>query len=322
MARVRAPTKQARTTAAKLLAAIHADVRDLAARGVYADVLQELGDPRGELIALQLQRGATGKPTDRELELLTKLRAAWLGPLAPMLATKSRFVNGFLTVVVMQPYRQVLTAATLEHPEWQTVEVVDTHGLGTIARLAAEPAVLVPRLPHLRELSIDALGSIPALERGIDRADLTSLAVSLPGTDPLLSLLRSKKLPKLRALRVWNEDPGPDVLVRLASATPLDSFGCFLDTTAPARAAIAIGKLMRAVATLTITCTWGKARITSTPEGMHVTRVEISRSIGRERGAALRGLLDQLGRERVTVAADPPMPDVMKQLVAAGFRRA
>jgi len=44
---------------ASLLAAIHADPEDSAARAVYADWLIERGNPRGERIALQLSGPAT-----------------------------------------------------------------------------------------------------------------------------------------------------------------------------------------------------------------------------------------------------------------------
>ena len=46
------------TTRAELLAAIIADPDNRAARQVYADLLQQEGDPRGEFIATQLARSA------------------------------------------------------------------------------------------------------------------------------------------------------------------------------------------------------------------------------------------------------------------------
>jgi uncharacterized protein (TIGR02996 family) len=320
VARVRAPTKSLRESAATLLAAIHRDPKDLAARAVYADLLQELGDPRGEYIALQLRAGA-GKPSEREIELATRYRAAWLGPLDKVVAKKSRFQNGFLYVVVTKAYRDKLPVDVLDHPEWRTVEVLDTHGLGGYARLVGDPGELVARMPHLRELVIDGPRCVAALEQRIESSPLTSLGVYLASPDPVLSLLRANKLPRLRALRVWGTDPGPDRLVELASAVPLDSFGCYLETPSP-RAAISIGKLAPVVPTLAISCAWGKLRITRTGDDLVVTLVEVSRTMMHKPTTPLHELLDELGRERVVVAIDgPELADVGKRLATAGFRR-
>lgn len=63
---------------AALLAEIYAHPDDDAARSVYADYLQDKGDPRGEFIALQL---ADAQP-ERQAELLKEYTARWLGPMA------------------------------------------------------------------------------------------------------------------------------------------------------------------------------------------------------------------------------------------------
>ncbi len=63
-----------------LVAAIAADPDDDAPRIVYADWLQQIGDPRGELIAVQcaLARGHTPELAERERELLERYEADWL----------------------------------------------------------------------------------------------------------------------------------------------------------------------------------------------------------------------------------------------------
>src|SRR5262245_21100998 len=107
---------------------VHADPGDLHARGVYADALLEAGDPRGELIALQLARTWRGRqqPSRRELELLAQHRAAWLGPLASVLhLERSTFANGFLSCAVLRGDRPHMMLAALDHPEWRTVEALD-----------------------------------------------------------------------------------------------------------------------------------------------------------------------------------------------------
>ena len=66
-----------------LYAAVHADPSDDGPRQVLADALLERGDPRGELIALQLAR-ARGEPTvaARETALLREHASEWAGELA------------------------------------------------------------------------------------------------------------------------------------------------------------------------------------------------------------------------------------------------
>jgi uncharacterized protein (TIGR02996 family) len=67
---------------AALLRAVYDAPEDDAPRAVLADYLIERGDPRGELIALQLgERSAAGEK--RALTLIRKYQKAWLGPLAP-----------------------------------------------------------------------------------------------------------------------------------------------------------------------------------------------------------------------------------------------
>jgi uncharacterized protein (TIGR02996 family) len=64
----------------RLVAAVAADPDDDGPRLVYADWLQQAGDPRGELIAVQcaLARGHTTALADRERELLAQHEADWL----------------------------------------------------------------------------------------------------------------------------------------------------------------------------------------------------------------------------------------------------
>jgi uncharacterized protein (TIGR02996 family) len=287
-----------RKTHADLLAAILADPADLAARAVYADALQEAGDPRGEFIALQL----VGRATRREKTLLAAHRNQWLGKqLAAALAPSSQFANGFLRVAVLTVYRNPLVPAVLDHDELRTVEILDAIALQNIPKLAGDPGELVARLPKLRELVIDARRCLPiAATRAAGHA-LTSLAVRLPGVDPLIAVLRARAFPGLRALRVWNEDPGPDALVRLASAVPLDEFGFALAGAlagTSTRDAIAIGKLAPIVPVLVVTGPWGKIRITRVDDKLAITPVDVRRGTG-EPGGALHLLVTALGRDRV-----------------------
>src|SRR5262249_28357631 len=84
-----------------LLAAVLRDPDDDEPRAIYADALEQRGDPRGELIALQLRRAKDGKlpaaAETRERELLGELARTWIAPLdAAVRADSIRFARGFL----------------------------------------------------------------------------------------------------------------------------------------------------------------------------------------------------------------------------------
>jgi uncharacterized protein (TIGR02996 family) len=68
---------------------------DLAAHSAYADYLAEQGDPRGELIQVQLALEDPGRPAEerkqlqeREKGLLKRHARQWLGDLGPLLVGK------------------------------------------------------------------------------------------------------------------------------------------------------------------------------------------------------------------------------------------
>lgn len=102
-----------------LLAAVHADPANTAARLIYADLLQDAGDPRGEFITLQ----CTGGSAKRERELLKLYERPWLGPLDPLLR-KSGLVyrRGFVACgrLAVRGF-----GAPPTEPEWQTLEELD-----------------------------------------------------------------------------------------------------------------------------------------------------------------------------------------------------
>ncbi len=122
--------------------AAHPD--DTGALLVYADWLQARGDPRGELIVVQLQRA--GAPDDaalraREAELLRRHRTAWLGELAELrprdldVTWRHGFVHG------------VRIGPPLETHETTELDVGTV--LGRVLRL--------PRVEMVRELAIGAI---------------------------------------------------------------------------------------------------------------------------------------------------------------------
>jgi uncharacterized protein (TIGR02996 family) len=115
-----AKAKATATTDADFLAAVYADPADDAVRLVYADFLSERGDPRGELINLQISRGKKGRPSPREKELIAEYQTRWLGPLASQVVKKGvRFERGFVSACTLR------LQLPDDDPAWATVEELD-----------------------------------------------------------------------------------------------------------------------------------------------------------------------------------------------------
>lgn len=108
----------------ELLGRVYAAPRDDTPRSVYADWLQERGEPRGELMVLQLER--EGKHADagaRERALLHKHQREWLGALTNLLVLKTAvFRRGFLAECKLKPIRASDVDRHAIHPEWATLE--------------------------------------------------------------------------------------------------------------------------------------------------------------------------------------------------------
>lgn len=146
------PLQRGTRSADALLAEIYANPTDDAPRLVYADALSEQGDPRGEFIVMQIERGDS-EPSAREQELLKKHGKVWLGALAPVLSwgkgyARTTFRRGFVSTAdiilsVGKKLRPLLT-----HPAWATVESIqglymDDSGLLAHAPLRALSSLVV-----------------------------------------------------------------------------------------------------------------------------------------------------------------------------------
>lgn len=124
-----------------LLQAVYDAPDDDGPRLVYADALQERGDPRGELITLQLARGFERETLrrdvrSRERDLLDAHGKQWLGPLAAVVMAGYRFERGFLAECRVDN-RHVDRLRKLEgHPMWATV-----HTLAGSARIGLHPVM-------------------------------------------------------------------------------------------------------------------------------------------------------------------------------------
>jgi uncharacterized protein (TIGR02996 family) len=113
------------STVAVFLREVYAAPDDDGPRTVYADWLIERGDPRGELISLQLGR-ARGQTTSagklRERTLLAKYARAWIGEIEPAVAkTRFAFERGFLWRCGGQWQTLAARPELMTHPAWATV---------------------------------------------------------------------------------------------------------------------------------------------------------------------------------------------------------
>jgi uncharacterized protein (TIGR02996 family) len=108
---------------AELFASVYADPDDDGPRHVLADALSDRGDPRGEFIALQLDRGRKRIGLARELELQQAHASEWLGALAIVVdVRRSHFERGFLSHAALVPNTKKQLRQLATEPGWATVE--------------------------------------------------------------------------------------------------------------------------------------------------------------------------------------------------------
>ena len=142
----------------ELLAAIYAQPDDDHARAVYADHLLEHGDPRGELIALQL----AGTEAARQAALLETHGEAWLGSLRGQVVRESvRWERGFVVKAV--PNRGLIDPSdrqwTLMHELGGSWPLSDDHPLPRLRVLSRLHALDIAWLGRLaRPLAVEELG--------------------------------------------------------------------------------------------------------------------------------------------------------------------
>jgi uncharacterized protein (TIGR02996 family) len=155
------------STRDNLLAAIYATPNDDAPRLVYADVLAEAGDPRGEFITLQLQGG----DEKRVQKLLRAAGRAWFDGLDADGAKQIVHRRGF-------PAEATLSAGEVRAPAWATIEKLHVGGDGTFAG--------GPHLRGLRELYDVAAVSLATAQLAAHDLDVLvvhSLLPELPATE-------------------------------------------------------------------------------------------------------------------------------------------
>lgn len=146
-------------SAQSLFAAVYAAPHDTSARLVLADALQELGDPRGEFIALQC-----ANPADKKAKALSKQHGkAWVVPLQGWLGSDVRFSRGFPSEVTLKLRNDQDARAAENAPEWSTIEVMHVANPAGGSSVNEPASQMFPRaLRSLREL-------YGLRESGIDR---------------------------------------------------------------------------------------------------------------------------------------------------------
>ncbi len=178
---------------ATLLAAIYSRPEDTTARLVYADVLQDAGDLRGEFIMLQCSRDPFARPSRRENELRKTHEQRWLDGLEPYVFKQGLvYRRGFLAEA-----RLAVSAFTTAPAElaWHTLEALDvTECSGPIL------AGWLPTLRGLRRVRRLHDDDVPYIAAHGPVA-WTELALLYPSAASLALLgQQAAKFPQLRTL--------------------------------------------------------------------------------------------------------------------------
>lgn len=126
-------------------------------RLVYADWLQEQGDPRGEVIAL-FERGSLSLSERRRVARITAMHGrGWLGPLHELADPhRTRFIGGFIEELACRTSRPATAWASL----------IGEPRLATVRSLVLPPGPQA--LPLAAFLSSPVMRSISRLELGSD----------------------------------------------------------------------------------------------------------------------------------------------------------
>jgi len=197
-------------TAARLLAAIYDDLASDAARLVYADYLQEQGDPRGELIALQLANA--GPPSQRERELIETCGATCLGAIAPHVQAGYVMRRGFLAACATT--YEAIPEAIVGDIAWSTVEELHTISLELLrspalvsaTRIGIDGPLLARAAETEHELPFEvATGHIVGQSFG-PALDAPGMSLTLPRD--WTAILSVGALTRLRAMSFGRVTPG------------------------------------------------------------------------------------------------------------------
>jgi uncharacterized protein (TIGR02996 family) len=219
-------------TAAELLAAVLAKPDDEQARLVLADALMELGHPRGELIALQLEgtrRELTAAEKKREKEIIKSHRVELLGTLDGAIKPECTFAKGFLTRAALRQDGSGKTEAAIAKcagdPLWSTVEHLEgpedwditrhpvMRSLRSIRSTDVDTEWLAKH-PRLEVIAGEKLGDkwLPLLDRGFPALRELEVTTYVQHVAPLLKSKLGKQLQRLKLrFSVAQGQPGTEV---------------------------------------------------------------------------------------------------------------
>ncbi|MFT3706303.1 MAG: TIGR02996 domain-containing protein [Archangium sp.] len=187
----------------ELLEAVWANPTDPAVRAVYGDWLVEQGDPRGELIALQLAAPTEKSPRRIEL-LIEKNWKKWLGPLSDWFRVAPAFELGFPKRGSVSPpsYRDGMDkfGPLLERPEWSTFQhlSMDWDDLLPPHELLAKK-----RFGAVRSLANVELVEVPNLAKLKPAPKLTQLELGTPEDGFVLPKGTWDAFEQLERLSIW-----------------------------------------------------------------------------------------------------------------------
>ena len=191
-----------------LFEAVLAAPDDDQARAVWADALQEAGDPRGELIALQLAAATNEKAAKSAQKLIAKHWRTWVGALAPaIVATSVEFERGLLDACTTDVRRKSVATAIFDHPHWASVRRITFKGWGQLApgmqRLEEAHGVPESGLAALAKTEFPALRVLSIKADPGDQPD-DGMLDGAPASRGMKALAATKGLPALRSLHLSN----------------------------------------------------------------------------------------------------------------------
>ena len=151
----------------ELRAAVWDDPISDDARLVYADYLQDRGDPRGELVALQVQRARKGgHASEREKALVRRIAADCAQPLTPYLVRDFELERGFVARCMVDDKQKMPEAITWS-PAWRTVDDLTTANYELLTsphvratRAGVSGKHLVRLVEHVRPLPFETVVGI------------------------------------------------------------------------------------------------------------------------------------------------------------------
>jgi uncharacterized protein (TIGR02996 family) len=220
------------STAESFLQAIREQPHDDAPRLIFADWLEERGDPRGEFVRLQCQRvrlavhdplRATAMAQEEE-RLLRQHRSRWLGPLDQR-GVAWEFSRGLLYLCVSaDTFLQLDWPALTQTPTWEWVEAmrIRLRGRAGIGALADSPLLACLTALDLCENDLGDEG-VAVLAVSSHLGQLRSLNLGFNKISPVGAavLAQSPHLPRLGALNLYDNHLGDEGLAELAASPHL-----------------------------------------------------------------------------------------------------